>query len=116
MTDFKEQWNEEMAMTVLASKSVDSKLWAEAVEWLILYGPPHIKEMLSQASSMATSRYFPELKPASYSPDGSPLYDMESLAEALQTSTEALYDKLRRKEAGRQTRHLFSDDEAMKIH
>ncbi|PLX48363.1 MAG: hypothetical protein C0613_11400 [Desulfobulbaceae bacterium] len=116
MTDFKEQWDEEMAMTVLASKSVDSKLWAEAVEWLMLHGPDHIKEMLNKASSMATSRYFPELKPAGYSPDGSPLYDIESLAEALQTSPETLSDRLRSKEVNGQTRHLFSDDETQKIH
>ena len=36
----KDLWDLESAMKVLTHDSVDSKLWAEAVEWLILYGPP----------------------------------------------------------------------------
>ena len=37
--DIKDQWTEETAMKILQNPTVDSKLWAEAVEWLILFGP-----------------------------------------------------------------------------
>lgn len=116
MKEFKKQWDLDMAMTVLAHQTVDSETWAEAVEWLMLYGPPHVQDMLNQASHIATSQYFPELKPSGYNPDGTPLYDIEALAKALNISTDEVYEKLRTKEQLQQTRHLFGDGDAMKIH
>ena len=40
--DFKDEWDLDTALKVVQNKTVDSKLWAEAVEWLLLYGPPEI--------------------------------------------------------------------------
>lgn len=116
MSKFKQQWDEEMAMLVLANPTVDSETWAEAVEWLMLYGSPHVQEILSQASSAATSEHFPELKPTGYSPDGTPLYDVEALAKALNITPEEALAKLQQKEAEQETRHLFSEDDSHKIH
>ncbi len=116
MTEFKKQWDAEMAMAVLTNKTVDSETWAEAVEWLMLYGPPHIKEILNQASQVATSEHFPDLKPTGYSPDGTPLYDVQALAAALNITPEEAYEKLREKEGKQETRHLFSEEDALKIH
>lgn len=116
MSEFKKQWDEEMAMAVLANKNVDSETWAEAVEWLMLYGPAHIQEILSQASHVATKEYFPELKAKGYSPDGKPLYDVEALATALNISQEEVLQKLHEKEEMQETRHLFAEEDSHKIH
>ena len=34
MTTFKEEWTVESAMAILSHPTVDSEIWAEAVEWL----------------------------------------------------------------------------------
>lgn len=81
--EFKDEWNLETAMKVLEHKTVDSKLWAEAVEWLILYGPPEIKKLLMEASAHATASSFPELQPTGYTTEGQPLYDVSNLAQQL---------------------------------
>lgn len=104
-----------MAMAVLENKTVDAELWAEAVEWLMLYGPPEIKDILSQASSLATSKEFPELTPIGYNADGSPLYDINQLAESLGISVEDAAKRLQEKEHEQQTKHLFSDEESLKV-
>lgn len=116
MSDFKKQWDTEMAMAVLANKTVDSETWSEAVEWLMLYGPPHVQEILSQASYVATSEQFPELKPTGYSPDGKPLYDVQALAQALNISPDEALKKLQEKEEKQETRHLFTGDDSLKVH
>lgn len=116
MTEFKKQWDTEMAMAVLANKTVDSDTWSEAVEWLMLYGPPHVQEILSQASYVATSEHFPELKPTGYSPDGKPLYDVQDLAKALNISPDEALKKLKAKEEIQETRHLFPPEDSHKIH
>lgn len=115
MNDFKKQWDTAMAMAVLANKNVDSATWAEAVEWLMLYGPPSIQETLSQASSAATSAHFPGLKPSGYSPDGKPLYDVQALAQALHIPAEEVLTKLREKEEQQETSHLFCLEDSLKI-
>ncbi len=115
MTEFKKQWDMEMAMAVLANKDVDGETWSEAVEWLLLYGPPHIQEILSQASAMATNEHFPGLTPSGYGPDGNPLYDVQALAQALNISPEEALQQLREKEKKQETRHLFSADDSQKI-
>ena len=81
--DFKDQWDLEAAMKVLEHKTVDSKLWAEAVEWLMLYGPPEIQKLLMEASAHATATSFPELQPTGYTADGQPMYDVAYLAKEL---------------------------------
>lgn len=115
MAEFKKMWDEEMAMAVLENKTVDSKTWAEAVEWLLIYGPPEIKELLGQASSMATSENFPELRQTGYTPDGEPCYDINEIAESLGISKEKAMEKIREKEEAHGVRQLFDEDETHKI-
>ncbi len=115
MTTFQQEWDEEMAMAVLENPDVDSQVWAEAVEWLLLYGPPHIKELLNQASETAAQNCFPELTPTSFSPDGQPLYDIKQLAHALGISEDEAKQKLQNKELEQGIRHLFSAEDALKI-
>jgi len=83
MTEFKHEWDLAMALEVLASPNVDGATWAEAVKWLLFYGPPELREMIGQASGMATGEQFPELMPAGYDDDGAPCYDLRDLAAAL---------------------------------
>lgn len=94
----KEQWDLESAMKVLQHPTVDAKLWAEAVEWLLRYGPPAIKKILLQASHNATEMEFPELRPVQYTPDGQPIYDIAALAKALGISKEEVQRILEEKD------------------
>jgi hypothetical protein len=80
---FKELWDLESAMKVLENDTVDSKLWAEAVEWLMLYGPPEIQDLLIEASTTATNSSFPGLTPTHYTASGQPVYDIRALADTL---------------------------------
>lgn len=115
MIDFKKSWNVEMAMAVLGNKDVDSDTWSEAVEWLLLYGPPEIKELLEQASSTATSSCYPELTPSGYTPDGEPCYDIDKIADTLGISKEEVLQKIAEKEAVHGKRHLFDEEETSKL-
>jgi hypothetical protein len=83
MSDFKEQWNLEMAMEVLGNQDVDGQTWSEVVKWLLLYGPSQIKEILGNAASFAFSEYFPQVKAQGYGEDGQPFYDLKDVAAAL---------------------------------
>jgi len=60
--DFKDQWDLDTALKIVRNKGVDSELWAEAIEWLLLYGPPEVVSILLQASEHATEKVYPELK------------------------------------------------------
>ena len=91
MTDFKQEWTVESALKILQHPTVESKIWAEAVEWLMLYGPPEIKEMLSTASSYATSKEFPDLKPEGFTEDGDPVYSVSQVAKALRSNASASF-------------------------
>ncbi len=113
--ELKEQWNLEMALAVLENQTVDSKLWAEAVEWLLLYGPPQIKELVTQASGMATQEHFPELKATSYTPDGQPCYDIQAIADALGLSREEVLKKIAEMEMKQNVIHLYEESETEKI-
>lgn len=113
--EFSKEWDLEMAMAVLENKTVDSKTWAEAVEWLLLYGPPNIKELLGKASDTATEEYFPDLKPSGYSPDGEPVYDLQDIADSLGITKEEAAEKLAEKEIKQGVRHLFDESETFKI-
>ena len=88
MTDFRQEWDTETAMKILSHPTVESKLWAEAVEWLLVYGPPEIQELLKQASGHATMESFPELEPLGYGKDGAPCYSLSQLAISLAISEE----------------------------
>ena len=111
MTLFKQEWTVESAMKILQHPTVDSQIWASAVEWLMIYGPPEIREMLRQASAHATSTQFPELKPQRYGPDGSPCYDLAELARTLDISEEEVKARLLEKEDKHGIQHGFSEDD-----
>ena len=113
--NFSKEWDLEMAMAVLENKTVDSETWAEAVEWLLLYGPPHIQQLLGKASDTATNECFPELKPTGYSADGQPVYDLQDIANSLGITKEEAAQKLAEKEMKQGVRHLFDESETYKI-
>ena len=79
----KDEWNVELALKILQHPTVDSQLWAEAVEWLLRYGPPSIQKILLNASQEATELQFPDLEPTSYTDDGLPVYETARLADIL---------------------------------
>ena len=66
--DFKDHWSLDTALKVVQNQTVDSQLWAEAVEWLLLYGPPEIVSILLKASGYATQHCLPELQIAGQAP------------------------------------------------
>jgi hypothetical protein len=113
---FIDEWDFEMAMQVLQSSSVDSKTWADAVRWLMIFGPPEIKDLLAQASSLATSETFPELTAIGYSDDGHSLYDTKALAESLGVSEEDLMNKMAELEKKLGVKNIYLPDESRKIH
>ncbi len=108
--DFKDQWNLETAMKIMQNQTVESKLWAEAVEWLMLFGPPEIQQLLLKASGIATETSFPELKPSHFSAEGEPFYDVAAIAQALGIDEEEAREIIRRKEVEHQMRHFLSSD------
>ncbi|HIJ79157.1 MAG: hypothetical protein OEY01_09090 [Desulfobulbaceae bacterium] len=116
MTSFKDHWDLEMALQVMQHQTVDSKTWADAVKWLLLYGPPAIKEMISQASSMATENFFPELTPIGYNDEGEPLYDIQALAKSLGISEEEAMEKIAELEKKYGIKNIFGEGQAHKIH
>lgn len=113
--DFKDEWDVESAMTVLNHQSVDSKTWAEAVEWLLLYGPPEVRELLLQASSTATQTHFPELHATGYTSDGEPCYDIKAVAKSLNISEEEAKEIISQKEMAHKMRHFIDKDEVWKV-
>jgi hypothetical protein len=109
--EFKELWDLESAMKVLAHDTVDSKLWAEAVEWLIINGPPEIQQLLLSASNSATQTSFPGLEPSSYTMDGRPCYNITSLASTLGMSEEEVHRILQEKSREHQIDYLLEGDD-----
>ena len=114
--EFKDLWDLKSAMQVLEHKTVDSKLWAEAVEWLLHYGPPEIRQMLLEASEIATGTTFPDLKPTHYTPDGQPCYDIGALAETLGITEEQTRDILRKKEQKEDEEPIAKTDKGTIVH
>ena len=94
----KDNWSLESALRVLQHPTVDAQLWAEAVEWLLKYGPASIRKILLDASASATKIEFPELAPTSYTSDGQPLYDIGRLSEILGISEDEVREIIRRKD------------------
>jgi len=107
--EFKKLWDLESAMKVLAHDTVDSKLWAEAVEWLINYGPPEIQQLLLEASAVATNTSFPELTPSHYDTNGQPCYNVEELANSLGIEENEVKKILREKEVEHQSQQLLEE-------
>lgn len=111
MVDFQQEWTLESAMEILQHPTVDSQIWAEAVEWLMIYGPPEVQKLLQQASGHATQESFPELRPQRYAPDGSPCYDLSELAQTLGISEEEAREKLQEMETKHGIRHGFGEED-----
>ena len=107
--DFRDHWDLDTAMQVLQNKTVDSKLWAEAVEWLLLHGPAEIVDLLLKASSHATGSTFPELQVKSYTHDGQPCYDVKEIARSLGISEKEAVEIIARKEQFHKAKHFFDD-------
>ena len=116
MTSLKEQWNLEMALTVLTSETVGSETWAEAAKWIMLYGPPELRDVMRQASSSATKSCFLELEPERYTEDGEPCYDIEKIAEALGGSKEEALKMMMELEDELGIQHIFGSSETIKPH
>jgi hypothetical protein len=114
--DFKDHWTLENALKVLQHQTVDAKLWAEAVEWLLLYGPPEVQALLLHASGIASQECFPELKAERSSQDGQPCYDIAAIARALGITEEDAYKTLAEKEMAHQLRHFIEPDDGYTVH
>lgn len=114
--EFKEHWDLETALKVVQNKTVDSKLWAEAVEWLLLHGPPEVVSILLQASGHATEQTFPELQASDYTEDGQPIYDMAHLAKSLHITEEEVKKILREKEKANESTHFVYDGVSQTVH
>ena len=114
--EFKDLWDLESAMQVLEHKTVDSKLWAEAVEWLLHYGPPEIRQLLLDASELATGTTFPDLKPTHYTAEGQPCYDISALAKTLGITENQTREILQRKEQEEDEDQIAKTDENIIVH
>lgn len=110
----KSEWTVENAMYVLSHPTVDSKTWAEAVEWLLLYGPPEIQESINNAAGNATQNCFPDLKSKDFSNDGEPCFKTEDIAEALGIDTEKAKEILKQKEEAHGRRFFLDEEETSK--
>jgi len=111
----KEEWDVESAMQVVQHPTVDSKLWAEAVEWLILYGPDDIREILLSASGTATHQCFPDMQAIGYAADGQPCYTVEDLAKNLNISEEEARTIIQEKEKSHKLHHFIDEEDTMKV-
>lgn len=105
---FKDDWDLESALRVLQHPTVDAKLWADAVEWLLKYGPPTIKKILLDASENATQAEFPDFKPSSYTSDGQPMYNIEKLAGILGISEKEVQEIITKKGMEEEPFELFA--------
>ncbi len=114
--DFKDHWDLDTAIKVVQNKTVDSKLWAEAIEWLLLYGPPEIITVLMQASSYATDQIYPDLKAVDYTNDGVPYYDITQLAQTLSISEFEVRKTLSEKDLSYPKGYFFSTVSSKTVH
>jgi hypothetical protein len=114
--DFKDHWTLKNALKVLQHQTVDAKLWAEAVEWLLLYGPSDIQALLLHASGIATQECFPDLKSERCTEDGQACYDIAAIAKALGINKEEAYRTIAEKEMEHQLRHFIVPDDTHTVH
>ncbi len=110
-----EEWDLESAMKVLKHPTVDAKLWSAAVEWLILYGPEEIREILLNASGSATHSCFPDLQAKGYAPDGQPCYTVADIAKSMQISESEAREMLQDKEKSQDIHHFIDEKDTMKV-
>lgn len=115
MTAKEDEWTLKTAMDILRHPTVDSRLWAEAAEWLLLYGPPEIKELLQQASGHAAQQSFPDLTPSGFTANGQACYNVADLARSLGISEDEAAQIIAEKEKQHGIRQLFGDQETSKL-
>ncbi len=115
MSGFEKEWTVESALEILHHPTVDSRIWAEAVEWLLVYGPPEIQEMLSQASSFAANKEFPDLKPQGFTDKGELVYSIAELARALEISEEEAAEMIAEKQRKHGVRQIYDSRDSRKI-
>ncbi len=113
--ELKDEWDVESAMKVLKHQTVDAKLWADAVEWLILYGPDEVRELLLNSSGTATHKCFPDLQAKGYAPDGQPCYSVEDLAKSLHISEDEARTMIQEKEKTHKLHHFIDEEDTMKV-
>lgn len=113
--ELKDEWDVESAMQVLRHQTVDAKLWAEAVEWLILYGPDEIREIVLNSSGTATHQCFPDLQAKGYAADGQPCYSVGDLAKALHISKDEAREMIKEKEKSHNLPHFIDEKDTMKV-
>ncbi|MEJ2689498.1 MAG: hypothetical protein P8130_06025 [Deltaproteobacteria bacterium] len=113
--DFRDQWNIEMAMQVLASEKVDGVTWTEAAKWLLLYGPHELRQILLEASSHACGSCFPELKASAFTKEGEPLFRIDHIAEALGSDPETLKKSLQPPLEGTEDVILHEGEDTFKV-
>ena len=114
MNNKSDEWTLEGALQVLQHPTVESSLWASAVEWLLLYGPPEIKSLLEQASGHAVRQCFPQLAPKGFNDQGEPCYDLADLANSLGISKEEAQTMLAAKEEAHGIQQLFAPTDIKK--
>lgn len=105
----------ESALEILAHPTVDSRIWADAVEWLMLHGPPEIQAMLKQASEHATHQEFPGLEPEGFTEEGDPVYSVSQLADALQITEEEAAELIAEKERKHGVLHRYDAQDTKKV-
>lgn len=115
MTDFDKEWTLETALEILGHPTVDSRVWADAVEWLLVHGPPEIREMLKKASGYATSKEFPELEPEGFTEKGEPVYSVAKIAAALHISEEEAAELIAEKERRHGVPHRVDSRDTKKV-
>ena len=103
------------ALYVVQHPTVDAKIWADAVEWLLLYGPEEIQEVLLSASMHATRQQFPDLKTVGCTAGGDPCYDIAEMAQSLDIDIDEARRILHLKEKNHGIRHSFDSSETTKI-
>ncbi len=113
--ELKDEWDVPSAMRVLRHPTVDAKLWAEAVEWLLLYGPEETRQLLLEASGTATHTCFPDLVAKGYAPDGQPCYQVEDLAKNLNITSNEAKKLLMEKEKSHKIHHFIDEADTMKV-
>lgn len=115
MAEIKTQWNLEMALEVLASETVEAGLWSEAVKWLLLYGPPELREMLNLASNSSFNQCFPRVRVKGHNNSGHPCYALADLAEVLGMSVEAAAEQIQEIQSEFGGELLVTDEQVSKL-
>ncbi len=113
--ELKDEWDEESAMKVLKHPTVDAKLWSEAVEWLMLYGPEEVRQILLNSAGTATNECFPDLKAKGYAADGQPCYSVDDLAKNLNISEDEARIMIQEKEKAHKLHHFIDEEDTMKV-